>query len=577
MHTLTRSLYPLLTALLLLASWPEAALAVPPLPSSFYGTVQIDGANVPDGTTVSAWINGNLYQQTTTFTDGGNSVYTMSVPGDDPATGAVEGGVNGDTVTFVVDGQTATPTGTWQSGTNVERNLGVTSTPPVAVEAPADMTADLNATVQIPITLPEDVTGKDIYGWVFTLTFDETIITPNATPVLTSGTLSGGWVFEPNTGTAGQIRVAAYGLSSLAGSGVLVTLQFDTANSGGAVTALTFTDFLFNEGVPGAQTSNGQLTIGTLSLGGNVIFAVDNRPVANVELSADGPAPTVGSTGASGVYGLTIDQMGNYTVVPAKSGYEGGSISGLDASLVLQHVAGTATLNGRQQTVADVSADGTITTYDVSLIGHHAASKTPPTPSRAGAWTFSPASRDYEPLNSDLSGENYTADLYGDVSGNWGESVGRARHTIDATLTLPTETAVAAGQTVLVPVSVDGVDAHQIWAYRVEVIYDENLLRALESSTGSARDGGLAVVNAEKAGRVILVGYSARPLAGDGALFDLAFEALGKEGERGRVEIVSLRWNEEAVQEPVGGIGAGDVVIRVPSNGWLFYLPTVIR
>jgi hypothetical protein len=55
----------------------------------------------------------------------GNSVYSIAVPGDDPDTLQVEGGVLGDTIVFQVDGANASETGTWQSGTNVELNLTV--------------------------------------------------------------------------------------------------------------------------------------------------------------------------------------------------------------------------------------------------------------------------------------------------------------------------------------------------------------------------------------------------------------------------------------------------------------------
>lgn len=89
------------------------AWAAPQLPASFYGTVTANGANVPNGTPVTAWINSVLYAQTTTFTSNGSSVYVLDVPGDDPETpGVVKGGVAGNTVVFKVGGQQVTQTGT---------------------------------------------------------------------------------------------------------------------------------------------------------------------------------------------------------------------------------------------------------------------------------------------------------------------------------------------------------------------------------------------------------------------------------------------------------------------------------
>jgi len=116
--------------ILLLAS-ATVVEAIPPLPSSFHGTVKwSNGNNVAEGTTVSAWINGVKYAETQSQMDAGVSVYAIDVPGDDPETTEVEGGVEGNTVVFKVGDSTAGQTGTWHTGTDVELNL---TAPPTAV------------------------------------------------------------------------------------------------------------------------------------------------------------------------------------------------------------------------------------------------------------------------------------------------------------------------------------------------------------------------------------------------------------------------------------------------------------
>lgn len=100
-----------------------AVSAVPPIPSSFYGTVKDGSRNVASGTPITAWINGIEYASTTAFIDNGDSVYTINVPGDDPDTPGVDGGSPGDTITFYVDGIEALQTGEWQSATNNQLNL----------------------------------------------------------------------------------------------------------------------------------------------------------------------------------------------------------------------------------------------------------------------------------------------------------------------------------------------------------------------------------------------------------------------------------------------------------------------
>ena len=107
---------------------PYAVKAGPPsMPSSFYGLAGENGANVPIGTVISAWINGVQYAETLSLSYNGNSVYTMDVPADDPGTpGTTEGGLEGDLVLFKIGGIEANQTGIWHGGTNQELDLSIT-------------------------------------------------------------------------------------------------------------------------------------------------------------------------------------------------------------------------------------------------------------------------------------------------------------------------------------------------------------------------------------------------------------------------------------------------------------------
>ncbi len=107
-------------------------LAVPQIPSSFYGTVKVNGANVPDGTAVQALIDGKVYAEVLTQTYQGDSVYALNVTGDDTDTTVKDGGREGDTVQFKIGGVLASQTGVWHSGTNVTLNLTASSTSPIA-------------------------------------------------------------------------------------------------------------------------------------------------------------------------------------------------------------------------------------------------------------------------------------------------------------------------------------------------------------------------------------------------------------------------------------------------------------
>ena len=105
----------------------QTALANPPLPSSFNGTVKVNGVNVPAGTVVSAWIGGVQYRTTTVQYIAPDMKYLMSVPGYDPDTGLYPLGVENASIDFYIGSIKAAQTGTWHGGTNQQVNLTATS------------------------------------------------------------------------------------------------------------------------------------------------------------------------------------------------------------------------------------------------------------------------------------------------------------------------------------------------------------------------------------------------------------------------------------------------------------------
>jgi len=131
--------------------------AFPALPSSFYGKVTVNGMNFSDGTLVQALINDQPVAQGYTQTYQDYSVYSLDVPGDDPATAAVEGGKEGDIVQIKVGGVLASQTGVWRGGTNVELNLTVTSQASLA--APQATPTGVPTQTPLPTSLPPTLTS----------------------------------------------------------------------------------------------------------------------------------------------------------------------------------------------------------------------------------------------------------------------------------------------------------------------------------------------------------------------------------------------------------------------------------
>jgi hypothetical protein len=107
------------------------ALAIPPLPSSFYGTVKVNQANVADGTIIQALVGGQVVAEGFTQIYQGESVYALDVRGDDPDTAIQDGGREGDVIQFKIGGAAADQTGVWHGGTNANLNLTASATVPI--------------------------------------------------------------------------------------------------------------------------------------------------------------------------------------------------------------------------------------------------------------------------------------------------------------------------------------------------------------------------------------------------------------------------------------------------------------
>jgi hypothetical protein len=119
----------LVVAMLLLS--PAVVSAQPVPPSRFHGTVELDGAPVDDGTTITATIEGQTFT-TTTPSAYGDSTFALMIEQPDGMA------FDGKTVTFKIGDRDAGQTGTWEMGGNVELNLSSGDSPPVITLGPGE-------------------------------------------------------------------------------------------------------------------------------------------------------------------------------------------------------------------------------------------------------------------------------------------------------------------------------------------------------------------------------------------------------------------------------------------------------
>jgi hypothetical protein len=315
-------------------------------------------------------------------------------------------------------------------------------------------------------------------------------------------------------------------------------------------------------------------TGGSSSVSGLVTYGTapgSPRAVPGVALTATGATPLNAATDASGSYTLTGFGAGAYTVTPSKSGEVNGSISGLDAARVAQHVAGLINLTPNQQLAGDATNNGSLSGLDAARIAQTAAGLS--NPGIAGQWKFLPSSRSYPSVTGPLSGENYEAVLVGDVTGNWlpaaprwlngdseylpafpgagdvrfssaGERAdgGGSKDGIEVTVLSPTSDFDGK---LRVPVAIGDTSGRGLVAYDLILEYDEHALKPAEvaaEAANSLSDGWAVFYRVNEPGRVHVTAFGTFPMSGKGTLLNLRFDTLGN--RTGRVKISALQLNE---------------------------------
>jgi VCBS repeat-containing protein len=290
-----------------------------------------------------------------------------------------------------------------------------------------EATALPGAIAAVPL-LAEDMEG-DLADADVTVSFDPAIASFLSAE---TGELSAGWLMTTSALAPGQVRLTLHAISSAAAQtdgspaffqavgGSLALLHFQATGGQGASSALTIVNALLNHGGAMAQTDSGSFSIGFLyDISGHVRFWQGSRPVVGATLTASGGSSASTLTNADGAYTLSALPTGAHTVTPAKTDQING-VTAFDAALALRHSVGLALLVGYAASAADVTGSGDITAADASLILRRSVEETGlQFPASGPIWRFDPASRVYANLDAHQSGQDYTALLMGDASGNW--------------------------------------------------------------------------------------------------------------------------------------------------------------
>ncbi len=326
---------------------------------------------------------------------------------------------------------------------------------------------------------------------------------------------------------------------------------------------------------------------GTVTYGNALGNPTPPRFVSNVLISGAGSVPVSTLTDfPGGAYALTGFGSGAYTVTPSKTGGVNGAISSFDAALIALHVAGPPNpqLTSTQLIVADVSGNSSVTSFDAGMIAKFVAGPpyAPPGIGATATWRFTPVSRNYASVTGNVTGEDYTAFLMGEVSGNWMNTGARpggggdepprqSRWTTSGLppllnqggepfVELPTLVA-SVEKEIIVPVNVQGATNKGIISYEFDLRYDQSVIQPLPSPVdvaGTVSRGLFVVANQHEPGLLRVVVYGAIPLDGDGVLLNLRFTAVGAVGS-----ISPLTWKRVMFNEGEPEMSAIDGLVEL--------------
>lgn len=298
-------------------------------------------------------------------------------------------------------------------------------------------------------------------------------------------------------------------------------------------------EFVASGSVPPTPTASSTATpepviSGTITYG-NSIDVPAVRFVSNALVHAAGSTISMTTaTNPNGEYSLSGFDSGAYTITPSKIGGHNNAISSFDAALISQHVVGPPLphLGGNQLLVADVSGNGEISSFDAAEVAHYVVSNSPS--GNSGNWIFNPASYFHAAVNSSVSGEDYSALLMGEVSGNWlnGESRSACGSANSITVSAPQMT-LKPNQQIVIPVEAQGTANKGIISYEFDLRYDPSVIMpdAIPTDVSDTISRDLStVVNSAEPGLLRVAVYGPNPIAGNGILLNLRFVTVGTIG-----------------------------------------------
>jgi 6-phosphogluconolactonase (cycloisomerase 2 family) len=284
-----------------------------------------------------------------------------------------------------------------------------------------------------------------------------------------------------------------------------------------------------------------------LAVSGRVMYYRNDVPLPGMTVILEGTDIYTGQsftktaqTDEDGEYVFSGILPGDYTLMPSETAPVSARPSATDASKIARHAAGAYPFDWYQKLAADVTGNGTISGTDASYVARCAAGITPSVNDEGISWQFEPSPLTVSP-ESDLENQDFTAVMFGDVSGNYsGDSTRSFSYREDAA-----EITAYSGDILSVPVVLN--DEMLVEGIDLTAVFDGTVLeaRGISLTDTVLADKGYESFENIKENQISAAIFAlTEPSAVSGTLAYLNFAVSGSPGDASSVSLTRFDCNE---------------------------------
>ena len=270
-----------------------------------------------------------------------------------------------------------------------------------------------------------------VIGFTAIIRTDASVLWPNASnPAEAGPDLPSGWTIVTRV-SVNQETLVVIGYTGNSANGIprnsndkkFLLVNYDVLYvSLGTTSPIDIVSFTYSTHTHEGPYSPGTITGGTFtaalgSISGHIEYWNGGTDVEDATVTLSGAMYMVTSTNATGDYTFSGLNYGNYTITPSKTTDRNDVLDDITVFDVYHITANGSGYSGYQLTAGDVDNDGDADANDAAMVANFIAGGS--SYGLTNTWVFDPTSRSVSGLAGSVTGQDFTAVLRGDASGNW--------------------------------------------------------------------------------------------------------------------------------------------------------------